>query len=385
MRIDRDKLRAQLPPPREAFLRQMDDMLRALPVRKEEKRMKKKVSVGLAMVLALALLATGIAVATQWDVLTFLFGGEEKDAAQLVQPVSAVAEAGNVTLRVTSALTDGEYLAMDWQIANQTPDQPAYVQVEAFTANGVPLALDGTDDFDAQWLPGWCNDGSMQDGELTELPEGVDGDVLEVCMTVGIYRPKKPVWLMDAFDAAEAQAKQAEGYYVLAEGDGFVEEEPGEGLVQTFGYIRPEDDRYDRAELTLRFTLDMEAGRASTREIAPPDAAAFRQYEVRWEKLTVSPLAVRASVVLMPEDGWKETADRLILDGRFQLTDGDGKVLDGEPMGETFSEPDREGRPCVRVELAYIGCDTAALPEVLTLSWLADDGTPTAVQQVSMP
>lgn len=385
MRVDRDMLRAQLPPPRAAFLRQMDGILRALPNKKEEMRMKKKVTAGLVLALMLALLATGIAVAAQWDVIAFLFGGEEKEAARLVQPVSATAEAGNVTLEITSALTDGEYLALDWQIENQTPEQPAFVQVEAFTGNGVALALDGADDFDAQWLPGWCNDGAMRDGELTELPAGIDGDKLEIRMTVGVYRPKAPVWLMSEFDADQAQAKLDEGYYVLAEGDGFVEDVPGEGLMRVFGHINPEDARYDRSEMTLCFTLNMEAGRASAREAALPDAAAFQQCDVRWEKLTVSPLAVHASVVLTPEDMQKETADRLILHGRFLLTDGDGKTLDGTLIGETCSDVDQQGRSCVRVELAYIGCDAAVLPAVITLSWLADDGTLTTVQQVAVP
>ena len=106
---------------------------------------------------------------------------------------------------------------------------------------------------------------------------------------------------------------------------------------------------------------------------------------MRWEKLTVSPLAVHASVVLTPEDMQKETADRLILHGQFLLTDGDGKTLDGTPIWEAYSDVDQQGRSCVLVDLAYIGCDVAALPAVITLSWLADDGTLITVQQVAVP
>lgn len=385
MNIDKEKLQAQLPPPSEAFMARMRGIVEHLPEKKEEIEVKRKLSVGLVLALAAVLLTMGIAAAAQWDVLEFLFGGQEKDAADLVQPVAASAEAAGVVLDIASALTDGEYLAFDWRIVNQMPESPAYVQVEAFTAEGVALTLDGTDDFDCQWLPGWCNDGAMQDGEVTVLPAGDWGNRVEICMTVGVYRPKQPVWQMDAFDAAEAQAQMDAGYYVLAEGDGLVVALPEEGVTHVYGRISRDDERYDRAEMTVHFVLDLTAARAAIRDIPLPEETSVGSYAVRWEKLTVSPLALQAVVTLTPESGERAAAERLVTEGAFCLRGGDGQPMDEMPiLAETCVEEDEAGHVCTRTEVTYLGWDEAAMPETITLMWSGNGGEEMAVGKFSM-
>ena len=163
----------------------------------EEKPMKKKITVSLVLAAALVIAAMSAAVAavSGWDVMQFLFSGQNRETPGMAfTVVSQEAVSQGACLRVDSAVYDGRMLAFDYTLENKTPEYPMYCRVEDFTANGARIWTDGTDDVNEQWLPGSFSDGVWQDGELILLPEEVQGaEQLHVTMTVAVYRPVRPV------------------------------------------------------------------------------------------------------------------------------------------------------------------------------------------------
>ncbi len=132
------------------------------------------------LIAAILTLMTTIAIAEGWNVLQFLGIQPDSDAQRLVQSVSASASTGSVTFRIDSAITDGEYLAFDWTVENAKSDLPVFLQVDSYTVNGQKLHPGSNDSFHCRWLPNWSSDGMMQGGELTELPDTITGDALQV-------------------------------------------------------------------------------------------------------------------------------------------------------------------------------------------------------------
>ena len=125
------------------------------------------------VLLLILLLACAAAIAYGWNVLAFLGMKQDAPSAVIVTPVDEAAHSCNLTIRINSAVTDGEYLAFDWTLEKQDLEIPEYIQVESLTANGLPLSTDGTDDFHCQWVPGVFFSGNDQGGELCRLPKGL--------------------------------------------------------------------------------------------------------------------------------------------------------------------------------------------------------------------
>ena len=360
---------------------------RVLANAKQAAPVKRKLSVVLVVTVALMLLAAGaVAAVIHWDVMGFLFGGDRPQASFLVKDVAAKTSDGQVVLEINSALCDGELLALDWTVRNTMPDQPVYLQIDDYTANGIRLWSDGTDSFDCQWLPGWCNDGEMQGGESIALPDGITGDTVDVAMTVGVYRPKAPVCLMEAYDESEAAQRITEGFYVIAEGDGFVLPDPETGgLMHCFGRIPQEErDSYHRTELTVSFTLNLRAARSASRELAVEPSYEIAGLTARYIRARLTPAALY--MTLEVTGGSTEQYDALILDGRFTLTDGEGRELE-HPWDEMKGgrEELEDGTTVLRSSHQWVGISAEALPDKLSLTWISDDGSTRYVMPVEAP
>jgi len=297
---------------------------------KEEKNVKRKYPMAI-LVAAILTLMTTIAIAEGWNVLAFLGIEPDSDAQTLVQPVSASAQVDNCTIRIDSAITDGEYLAFDYVVTNTKPETPVFLRAESFTANGETIWTDGTDDFHNQWLPGWCNDGTMMDGEWVKLPDGVTSDTLHVEMVVGVYTPEKPVYQMQGFDEEAIRKKWDEGYYVIVDGDGMIffdEEEqrlfhgfPGRVL----DYV---EQGLARSEMTVSFDLDLKAARASVRRPELPAPVTKDDTTFTMQSISFSPLQTHIVAVIAPANASYEDIVAWCQEyGDFHFCDEDGNEI----------------------------------------------------------
>ncbi len=296
---------------------------------KEEEPMKRKYPVAI-LIAAIITLMTTIAIAEGWNVLSFLGLQPDSDAQTLVQPVSASASVDNCTIRIDSAVTDGEYLAFDWTVTNTKPETPIYLRIERFTGNGLEIYDDGTDGFDNQWLPGWCNDGAMRNGEWARVPEDVTGDTLHIEMVVGVYTPERPVYQMEGFDAAAIRQKWEEGYYVIVDGDGMIfYDEEEQRLFRGFpGLVLDyEEQRLLRSEMTVSFDLDLKAARASVRHPELPDPVTKDGTTLSVQSIAVSPLQTRIVATFTPENASYEDIVLWSVGSTFAFYDGAGNIL----------------------------------------------------------
>lgn len=327
------------------------------------------------LIAAILILMTTLAVALEsWDVLTFLGIRSDGGASGLVEHVTLESGAADCSIRIESAITDGTWLAFDWTVENHVPSRHVYMQVDSFTGNGMHLSLDGTDDFHCQWFPGWCNEGMMQGGELLLLPEGITGNTLHVEMVVGLYIPVNPVYEMAVFDEEHARQKQQEGYYVIAGGDGFVQELPEEGLVQCFGLVRDQSaEGMTRSEMKVAFDLSLTD--ISTPCALPlPGPAVHEGLTLQYRHAETTPLRTTLTLLLIPDENSRDAARYVWNEGYVTLTQTDGSwldvnVLSGENGGVEQLDDERW---CESYTLSF--ATDQELPETISMSFIRDDG-----------
>ncbi|MBQ8616523.1 MAG: hypothetical protein IJ418_03305 [Clostridia bacterium] len=375
MKYDNLELRAAFPAMPESCRSALMDAARSV---KEEAPVKRKIPAAI-LIAALLMLTMTIAIAAQgWDVLTFLGLRQDSGASQLVEPVSAQASAGSCSIRIDSAITDGQYLAFDWTFENNNPDQHIYVQVDSFTANGETVFTDGTDDFHCCWFPGMFNDGLMQNGNLTLLPETLAGDTLHVEMTIGLYAPKKPVYMMDAFDEDLARQKLGEGYYVIPQGDGFLIDDPEEGLLWAGGRLNSAAAvDFTHTEMTVSFDLDLTAGRAASRSLTRPTAITIQDNAVlECTSALITPLQLHMTAAITPAEATYETVCSWFERGHFALTNASGSTLDIDHallISENGVTEQADGAWLLYADMTIL--DPASLPDQVSLSFILTDGT----------
>lgn len=296
---------------------------------KEEEPLKQKYPVAI-LVAAILTLMTTVAIAEGWNVLAFLGIQPDSDASLLVQPVSTSASVDNCIIHINSAVTDGEYLAFDWTVTNTMPETPVYLRIEQFTGNGLKIYDDGTDSFDNQWLPGWCNDGTMMNGEWARVPDGVTGDTLHVEMVIGVYTPEKPVYQMEGFDAAAIQQKWDEGYYVIVDGDNMIfydEEEQRLCLGRPGPVLDYEEQGLLRSEMKVSFDLDLKAARASVRHPELPAPVIKDGTTLTIQRIAVSPLQTRIVATFAPDNATYEDISAWCQKADFAFYDAQGNMM----------------------------------------------------------
>lgn len=324
---------------------------------------------------ALLILMMTIAVAMEgWHVLAFLGIRPAGGAGGLVEPVALEDSAADCSIRMESAVTDGTWLAFDWTVENRIPSRPVYMQVDSFTGNGIPLFIDGTDDFHCQWFHGWCNGGMMQNGELVLLPEGITGDTLQVEMVVGLYIPLAPVYEMPELDAELARQKRQEGYYVLVGGEGFVKELPDEGPVQCFGTVRDASaEGFMRSEMRIAFDLPLSALPAPS-ALTLPEPSFHEGITLQYRRAETTPLQTTLTLLLIPDENTDDAARSIWNEGYVTLTQTDGSwldvnVLSGENGG---AEQLEDGRWCESYTISFAA--DQELPEMISMSFVQNDG-----------
>ena len=352
----------------------------ARTVKEEEKPMRRKYPVAI-LVAAILTLMTTIAIAEGWNVLQFLGIQPDSDAQTLVQPVSASASVDNCSIRIDSAITDGEYLAFDWTVTNTKPETPIYLRIEQFTGNGLKIYDDGTDGFDNQWLPGWCNDGTMMNGEWARVPDGVTGDTLHVEMVVGVYSPEKPVYQMEGFDAAAIQQKWDEGYYVIVDGDGMIfYDEEEQRLVKGFPgrVLDYEAQSLLRSEMKVSFDLDLKAARASVRHPELPAPLTKDGTTLAIQYIAISPLQTRVVATFAPENTSYEDISAWCQKADFAFYDAEGNVMNHwdiclMPQYEVTVEEASDGTWFRQLDCNLIEVDES-LPDTIYLVYETKDG-----------
>ncbi len=346
---------------------------------KEEEPMKRKSPAALLLAAALILMTT-LAIAEGWNVLQFLNLQPDSDARSLVQPVSASAQVESCSIRIDSAITDGEYLAFDYVVTHTKPETPIFLRVEQFTANGMKISTDGTDDFHNHWMPGHWNKSVWQDGEWCQLPSDLTGDTLHVEMVVVVYTPEKPVYLMDEFDEEAVRQKWDEGYYVIVDGDGMIFYEPEEGLFHGMpgSVLDYEEQGLLRSEMTVSFDLDLKAARASVRYPELPAPVTKDGATLTVQSIAVSPLQTHIVATFAPENASYEEllewSDRL----GFRLYDQSGHALNKWDLaanleGGAYVREADDGTWHFEWEMTYIA-PTPAMPAEALLVFETESG-----------
>lgn len=357
---------------REAAAMEARQVLENAPARMDHPPARRLVLV--AALLLVLLLACAAAVAYDWNVLAFLGMKQDAPTAGIVTSVDGKVRSGDLTIQINSAVTDGEYLAFDWSLEKQDLENPVYLQVESLTANGLPLSTDGTDDFHCQWVPGIFFGGNDQGGNLCRLPDGLAQERLQVEMVVGVYSPNQPVYQMDVFDETPARQKLAEGYYVIAEGEGFVADLPEDGLCHCFGMVKESTGAgLERTDAVIRFTVDAAAGRATRRTLPLPERVQYPGFTMAYTEAVATALQIRLRIAVTPNENSQEAACALLENGYFDVTDADGEWMETNIL-EGFGgvEQTMNGRWCAVYECSI--AQDMALPKDISLSYVADDG-----------
>ena len=347
---------------------------------KEEQPMTRKYPVAILLA-ALLILMTTIAIAEGWNVLQFLGLDPDSDAQPLVQPVSASASVDSCTIRIDSAVTDGEYLAFDWIVTNTKPETPIYLRIEQFTGNGEKIFGDGTDGFDNQWLPGCYNDGTMMDGEWARVPDGVTGDTLHVEMVIGVYTPEKPVYQMAAFDEEAIRQKWAEGYYVIVDGDNMIfydEEEQRLCLGQPGPLLDYAAQGLLRSEMTVAFDLGLKAARASVRRPELPEPVTQGGATLAVQSIAVSPLQTHIVATFTPENASYADIVAWSQNATFAFYDAEGNMMNHwdiclMPQYEVTVEQAPDGAWFRQLDCTLIEVQQS-LPDTVYLVYQTEDG-----------
>lgn len=364
---ERERLQRAFGETDERFERCVLDSLAAIDTASVSVPRRRRLALIAALLVALLLLCA-FAVAAQYGVLDFLIGGRNADdtVKSLVKPLNFAMEEGAVSLEINSALCDGESLALDWTIRNADADAPVYVQIDRWTVNGQQVWGDGSDGFDCQWLPGcYAPQGAMRDGEYVALPEEAKAaDRLDVELIVGVYAPIAPIYEMEVFDAEPAEQKMREGYFVLAEGYGFVMEDPEDGYIHCFGRIDGETDRalaeqFTRRELRVVFNLDLGAAAERRVTLETGETYACPMFTAEYTKAVLTPVGLYLELAVTPSDATHDGVCR-IFDGSFELTDENGAPLEMcliEGEGTTIEEPVGSYRMHVRKVYNMMGVE----------------------------
>lgn len=353
-----------------------DAVLQAVSTYQDERATRRPSKMLIAIVAALVLMSGTIALAASgWNVLAFLGLTNEPEIAEHVAPVSDAAKNQNCMIRIDSAITDGYAFAFDWTVENLDPTSPFYIQVERITGNGIPIDLDGNDDFNCQWFPGAYNSGMMEGGNLASIPDSISEDTLKVEMVIGIYRPTKPVYMMQGFSPDIIKEKQDEGYYVIVDGEGLVVNHPEEGILVGYGAVNDTTGKdLKRSVMIIQFELDLTAGREATKVLQLPEPRVADGITMYYRTAYVTPLKVELSILLSGDSMDYDEACRLLEQGFFTITDKNGSQFDLiilDSMGGVTQLDD--GSWCVYMDYAF--ANTAELPEEVSVSFVMDDGS----------
>ena len=280
-------------------------------------------------------------------------------------------------MKVSSAMYDGRALIFDWCVKNKQ-EVPLYAVVSRFTANGERIWTDGADSFDCTWI-GYYDD-SWQDGEIILLPDSVVGaETLRVDMEVTFYRPERPVYRMEEFDPDGAVQKAAEGYYVIPDAYGVTAYDEEESRWVVCMLSTPEENMGGLQTERIAFSFDLVLPTEGIRHLPTDTVYENAHCTALYTTADLTPMGLYLTLRLYPKE-----EDGVIQQLEFgELTDGEGRVLFGPDdhdqvvnfQGVGYGHFDENGDFCVVYECQWYGLKEAELPDVVSLSWVTEEGS----------
>lgn len=244
--------------------------------------------------------------------------------------------------------------------------------MDTFSINNVKSATDNVDSFDGIWLDDHFDGGVFQDGEWIDLPDRVGGNTLRVSLTMGVYYPKAPIYRMDVYDETLAKQKLAEGYFVIPEGEGYLELDPVEGLswVVQGGWNRREN-MFTYQALTVSFNVDATPGKAAKEPLTTEPSYAVGAYTAKFRKAVLTPVALYTNFLVSAT-----AKDGILPEGNFVLADAQGKKLgDYVPDGCSYGEEQQDGTVAMMAEYAWRGLPDGLPPEQFAIVFVPSDGS----------
>lgn len=345
---------------------------------KEGEPVKKRLSVGTVLVLVILLLSVSVGIATVsgWDVVQFLYGNRTVQPVPELEviPVHREAVSDGAMMRIESAMYDGRQLAFDWHFENTKPETPVFGRLAEFTANGITVCDERSDYFDYLWMPSiFLESSSWDGGESVFLPEELrNAESLHVYVMVEVYRPVRPVYQMTEFDPVEAGRKIEEGYFVIAEEEGYVGWDPDEEQWALFyGTENPDgtspDGIYEKE--TLEISFDVQRGSIGYKVLESLPAYESEHGTVSYDVAAVTSAGLQLTLRMVPENDAFSRMQDLV------LTDGDGVPLEGDRFTPDVTCRVDTGEPGILV-YRYRWSQTRLkdLPDAISLTCILEDG-----------
>lgn len=283
-RIAKSDFQSMYDPMPEDFSARMYRLLASLPAREERFVMKRKMPLAVILTLVLLLLSAGTAAALlNWNAIWALYGQEKPELESLLIPVNQRAEASGVTLEVTSALTDGRTLVLDWTLRTKEDELPVHIQAEELITNGQEHGIQ-SNGLQVLWLQ--KGETLHRSYEIFPLDEAVQpGDQIHVELALRVSRPKQEVVVFpDPGDAEEAARLRQQGTWAVAPQclvfayrfdennvlSGFDGSDPDAGLIPAWNTLEADGlpaDGFEYDRITLSF--DVSVPRCETQPIFP--------------------------------------------------------------------------------------------------------------------
>lgn len=256
-KITQENLRAMYAPMPEAYA---EGVLASLFQRKEEKPVKRKISVAFVLAAVLTLLAVGgVAAAVNWNVLTFLYGEVQPTMEPMLAQVAQKGSAGGVTLEISTAMTDGRSIAFDWTLNVEDDALPVYLQTEDVKVAGTEnLWLDPLGGLNRVWLT--SDETTRRGGELIWLENRwMPGEEIAVELTLGVYKPLGEVVIFTSTaDRAKAEELAAQGVWTVVPETEMISPRQQNQMCPLWRYDKlseAEKANYERSEIKLSFTV----------------------------------------------------------------------------------------------------------------------------------
>ena len=256
-KITQENLRAMYAPMPETYA---EGVLASLFQQKEEKPVKRKISVAFVMAAVLTLLVVGgVAAAVNWNVLTFLYGEEQPTMEPMLAQVAQTGSAGGVTLEISTAMTDGRSIAFDWTLNVGDDALPVYLQTEDVKVAGTEnLWLDPLDGLNRVWLT--PEETTRRGGELIWLENRwMPGEEIAVELTLGVYKPLREVVIFTSpADRAKAEELAAQGVWTVVPETEMRSSRQQNQMCPLWRYdelSEAELANYERREIKLSFTV----------------------------------------------------------------------------------------------------------------------------------
>ena len=375
----------------------------------------------LALILAIALAGAAVAAAYP-QVLRWLVGPDEQPSADLESLAKALdisATEGDITARLTGYVTDGQELALSFELCNASPTRPAFVVLESVYMGEIDIQ---------RWAPSiayemywWCPKPYLDVLPVRRNPvvcgrkfwvgdidASATGGKMPVTATLRVLRPARPFVLVDeivhgglAEYDEETRAEIQDVIDTLLSFDGTVVAKPGDMDPQMWlerGYIPithhcdlPAGEETnnllklgelieEEGALTLTFDVDLSGAVVA---LTPNLSVELGDCEAVLRSVSLSPMSTALVLDLIPDENAFEAAEALEKYGMLILCDADGNPLKYLSMDWIMTDrgyaQERDGRWICRYAFDMPGL--AAFPEEIRLRLTGNKADPQALER----